>query len=224
VTVELTLPALAHHSFSAQYDAGKPVEMKGAVTKVEWTNPHARVYRRDGGPGQIENWNFEMASPNVLARRRRDVIAKHVSGIDSRGEPRRQPRRRRYALGMSLSVAAPVAIRTARFAALVPLAASIPAMVMKHVAATTFPPTRKIPPAGVIGRNPVRVLVGRPRPVAVVPHVPWPLRIPVALDPRVARPGRRRHPVHTWRGRWLANTNVEGNLRVRYRNGRQKQS
>jgi uncharacterized protein DUF6152 len=59
----------AHHSFSAQYDASKPVEMRGTVTKVEWTNPHARVYIdvRDD-KGQTANWNFEMASPNILVR------------------------------------------------------------------------------------------------------------------------------------------------------------
>ena len=62
-------PVLAHHSFATQYDINKPVEMKGAITKVEWTNPHARFYIdvRDE-KGEVTNWNFEMASPNVLAR------------------------------------------------------------------------------------------------------------------------------------------------------------
>ena len=62
-------PVLAHHSFSTQYDIAKPVEMKGAITKVEWTNPHARFYIdvRDE-KGEVTNWNFEMASPNVLVR------------------------------------------------------------------------------------------------------------------------------------------------------------
>ena len=66
----LSAPAVfAHHSFAAEYDAAKPVELKGTVTKVEWTNPHARFYVdvKDAS-GKITNWNFELASPNVLTR------------------------------------------------------------------------------------------------------------------------------------------------------------
>jgi hypothetical protein len=61
--------ALAHHSFAAEYDAKKPVTLKGTVTKVEWTNPHARFYVdvKDES-GTVTNWNLELASPNVLAR------------------------------------------------------------------------------------------------------------------------------------------------------------
>jgi hypothetical protein len=68
-SVALSSTASAHHSFSAQYDSSKPVQMSGTVTKVEWTNPHARLYidvRDDSG--QTANWNFEMASPNILVR------------------------------------------------------------------------------------------------------------------------------------------------------------
>jgi hypothetical protein len=61
--------ALAHHSFAAEYDAKKPVTLKGNVTKVEWTNPHARFYLdvKDES-GNVTNWNLELASPNVLTR------------------------------------------------------------------------------------------------------------------------------------------------------------
>jgi hypothetical protein len=62
-------PAFAHHSFAAEYDAAKPVTLKGTVTKVEWTNPHARFYidvKNDDGTKT--NWNLELASPNYLKR------------------------------------------------------------------------------------------------------------------------------------------------------------
>ena len=59
----------AHHSFAAQYDQTKPIEVKGTVTKVEWTNPHARFYiDSKNDKGEVTSWNFELASPNVLIR------------------------------------------------------------------------------------------------------------------------------------------------------------
>jgi len=62
-------PVMAHHSFAAEYDASKPVNFKGVVTKVEWTNPHARFYVDvKDATGKVTNWNFELASPNVLIR------------------------------------------------------------------------------------------------------------------------------------------------------------
>ena len=62
-------PAMAHHSFATQYDANRPVTLTGVVTKVEWMNPHARFYVdvKDEN-GNVTNWNFELASPNVLTR------------------------------------------------------------------------------------------------------------------------------------------------------------
>ena len=61
--------ALAHHSFAAEYDTKKPVTLKGTVTNVEWTNPHARFYLdvKDES-GAVTHWNLELASPNVLSR------------------------------------------------------------------------------------------------------------------------------------------------------------
>jgi uncharacterized protein DUF6152 len=62
-------PAFAHHAFVAQYDASKSTTLHGVVTKVEWTNPHARFYVdvKDTA-GKVTNWNLELASPNALRR------------------------------------------------------------------------------------------------------------------------------------------------------------
>ena len=71
------VPALGHHSFAAEYDGARPMEFKATVTKVEWTNPHVRFYIDvQDASGKVENWNFEMASPNVLSRNgwRKDTL------------------------------------------------------------------------------------------------------------------------------------------------------
>jgi hypothetical protein len=60
----------AHHSFAAEYDATKPIKLSGTVTKLEWTNPHARFYLDVKDPsGNVTNWEFELGGPNGLLRR-----------------------------------------------------------------------------------------------------------------------------------------------------------
>lgn len=63
-------PAYAHHSFAAEYDSAKPVKLTGAITKVDWANPHVYFYIdvKDAESGKVENWAFEMGAPAVLTR------------------------------------------------------------------------------------------------------------------------------------------------------------
>ena len=65
----VTLPIMAHHSIGAEFDSTKPVTIKGAVTKIEWMNPHAWIYiDAKNDQGQVEKWQFEFGAPNALTR------------------------------------------------------------------------------------------------------------------------------------------------------------
>jgi Family of unknown function (DUF6152) len=61
--------AAAHHSFSAEFSRDLPIEVTGTVTRVEWTNPHARFYVEAEEDGQRVEWDFELTTPNILMRR-----------------------------------------------------------------------------------------------------------------------------------------------------------
>jgi hypothetical protein len=65
----VSMPALAHHSFAAEYDAKKPVSLKGVVTKIDWMNPHVYFYIDvEDESGKVTNWALEMGPPNGLQR------------------------------------------------------------------------------------------------------------------------------------------------------------
>ena len=71
LTGGLIAPLHAHHAFSAEFDAARPIRFeKATVTKMQWTNPHVWIYVDvTQSDGTVEDWAIEAGSPNILYRR-----------------------------------------------------------------------------------------------------------------------------------------------------------
>ena len=64
------VPALPHHSFSAEFNVNRPVKLTGTVTRIEWTNPHAWLFiDTEDDDGNVQSWAIELLGINSLLRR-----------------------------------------------------------------------------------------------------------------------------------------------------------
>ena len=89
-----TTPLVAHHSFAAEYDRNRTITVTGSVTKLEWTNPHARLYvMGTDETGKTQEWDFELGPPNGLMRNGwtrnslKQGMKVTVSGFHSKTQP-----------------------------------------------------------------------------------------------------------------------------------------
>lgn len=91
VTVAAALPALGHHSFAAEFDINRPIELEGTVTRMEFSNPHSWLHIEvTTDDGETQQWKVEGGAPNALIRRgwnRNSILPGtrvHVEGFQAR--------------------------------------------------------------------------------------------------------------------------------------------
>jgi hypothetical protein len=80
-------PSIAHHAFSAEFDADRPIDLRGNITKIKWVNPHSWLYFDvKAADGTVTNWGVEFGAPNQLSNRglkKSDIVvgsAIHIVG------------------------------------------------------------------------------------------------------------------------------------------------
>ena len=67
VVAASVIPVAAHHSVSQMFDTSQEITMRGVITKIEWTNPHARLWvDAKNENGAVSNWELQLPAPNLI--------------------------------------------------------------------------------------------------------------------------------------------------------------